>query len=163
MSNEDDCIPIAQEWDKLWALNKKIIDPVCPRHTAVAAEGRVRMRLNNGPEQPEVVSVPKHKKHPPAGVKATTRTKACTPLPVAQALLGFRLEGIPNTTSPNKCMPGKLNPLLCKCVLCMLLRGLHTLSVRECHLLFMDKQLALLHSVSAAVLALLLAWLLPHT
>ena len=66
----------AQEWDKLWALNKKIIDPVCPRHTAVAAAGRVLLRLNNGPDQPEVVAVPKHKKHPPAGVKATTRTKA---------------------------------------------------------------------------------------
>ncbi|KAL0364910.1 UNVERIFIED_CONTAM: Glutamate--tRNA ligase, cytoplasmic [Sesamum angustifolium] len=26
------------EWDKLWAINKKIIDPVCPRHTAVIEE-----------------------------------------------------------------------------------------------------------------------------
>ena len=80
----------AQEWDKLWALNKKIVDPVCPRHTAVAAQGRVRLRLNNGPAQPEVVAVPKHKKHPPAGVKATTRTKARTPLACApcRPLLG---------------------------------------------------------------------------
>uniref|UniRef100_A0A0A9C918 Glutamyl-tRNA synthetase, cytoplasmic n=1 Tax=Arundo donax TaxID=35708 RepID=A0A0A9C918_ARUDO len=23
------------EWDKLWTINKKIIDPVCARHTAV--------------------------------------------------------------------------------------------------------------------------------
>ena len=66
----------AQEWEKIWALNKKVIDPVCPRHTAVATAGRVRLRLNNGPAQPEVVTLPRHKKHPPAGVKATTYTKA---------------------------------------------------------------------------------------
>jgi hypothetical protein len=64
-----------QEWDKLWAINKRIIDPVCPRHTAVRAAGRVRLRLGNGPAEPEVVTVPKHKKHPPAGVKASTRTQ----------------------------------------------------------------------------------------
>ena len=29
-----------QEWDKIWAINKKVIDPVCPRHTAVEAAGR---------------------------------------------------------------------------------------------------------------------------
>ena len=39
-------------------------------------KSHVRLRLNNGPAAPEVVAVPKHKKHPPAGVKATTRTKA---------------------------------------------------------------------------------------
>jgi len=61
------------EWDKLWTLNKRIIDPVCPRHVAVADLGRVLVTLTNGPATPEVVSVPRHKKHPPAGVKATTR------------------------------------------------------------------------------------------
>ena len=29
-----------QEWDKIWTFNKKIIDPVCPRHTAVKSEGK---------------------------------------------------------------------------------------------------------------------------
>lgn len=24
-----------QEWDKIWTINKRIIDPVVPRHTAV--------------------------------------------------------------------------------------------------------------------------------
>ena len=66
----------AQEWEKIWALNKRVIDPVCPRHTAVAAAGRVLLRLSNGPAAPEVVTLPRHKKHPPAGVKATTYTKA---------------------------------------------------------------------------------------
>jgi len=36
----------------------------------------VLLRLSNGPEQPEVVTVLRHKKHPPAGVKATTRSQA---------------------------------------------------------------------------------------
>jgi len=31
-----------QEWDKIWAMNKKVIDPVCPRHTAVVAERKAR-------------------------------------------------------------------------------------------------------------------------
>jgi glutamyl-tRNA synthetase len=68
-----------QEWDKIWTINKKVIDPVCPRHTAIKTEGRVLFRLTNGPETPEVVTVPRHKKHPPAGVKATTRTKVRAP------------------------------------------------------------------------------------
>jgi glutamyl-tRNA synthetase len=62
------------EWEKLWTLNKRIIDPVCPRHVAVADKGKVLVIITNGPSYPEVVSVAKHKKFPPAGVKATTRT-----------------------------------------------------------------------------------------
>lgn len=26
---------VTLEWDKLWALNKKVIDPVAPRHTSI--------------------------------------------------------------------------------------------------------------------------------
>ena len=61
------------EWEKLWTLNKRVIDPVCPRHVAIVDEGRVPLTLVNGPATPEVVSLPKHKKHPPAGTKSTTR------------------------------------------------------------------------------------------
>ena len=56
-------------------MNKRLIDPICPRHVAVKSEGRVKLRLNNGPAEPEDVSVPKHKKNPDVGVKTTTRTK----------------------------------------------------------------------------------------
>ncbi|KAJ0800642.1 putative glutamate--tRNA ligase [Helianthus annuus] len=63
------------EWDKLWNINKKIIDPVCPRHTAILEEGRVLLTLTNGPETPFVRVVPKHKKYEGAGEKATTFTK----------------------------------------------------------------------------------------
>ncbi|KAI4349847.1 hypothetical protein L6164_010396 [Bauhinia variegata] len=62
------------EWDKLWTINKKIIDPVCPRHTAVIAERRVLLTLTDGPEKPFVRIIPRHKKYEGAGEKATTYT-----------------------------------------------------------------------------------------
>eukprot|EP00873_Tetraselmis_striata_P014875 jgi/Tetstr1/435139/TSEL_024106.t1 len=65
-----------QEWDKIWSINKRIIDPVCPRHTAIAATARVPLRLTNGPGKPEVIIVPRHKKHPAAGNKATTQSSS---------------------------------------------------------------------------------------
>ncbi|KAI4374043.1 hypothetical protein MLD38_012088 [Melastoma candidum] len=63
------------EWDKLWNINKKIIDPVCPRHTAVIEERRVPLHLSDGPDKPFVRIIPKHKKYEGAGEKATTYTK----------------------------------------------------------------------------------------
>ncbi|TXG57214.1 hypothetical protein EZV62_018527 [Acer yangbiense] len=63
------------EWDKLWTINKKIIDPVCPRHTAVIEERRVLLTLTNGPDEPFVRIIPRHKKYEGAGEKATTFTK----------------------------------------------------------------------------------------
>ncbi|KAF8407474.1 hypothetical protein HHK36_006608 [Tetracentron sinense] len=63
------------EWDKLWTINKKIIDPVCPRHTAVIEERRVLLTLTDGPEKPFVRIIPRHKKYEGAGPKATTYTK----------------------------------------------------------------------------------------
>ncbi|KAJ4717557.1 Glutamate--tRNA ligase [Melia azedarach] len=63
------------EWDKLWTINKKIIDPVCPRHTAVIEERRVLLTLTNGPDKPFVRIMPRHKKYEGAGEKATTYTK----------------------------------------------------------------------------------------
>uniref|UniRef100_A0A1D1YWX2 glutamate--tRNA ligase n=2 Tax=Anthurium amnicola TaxID=1678845 RepID=A0A1D1YWX2_9ARAE len=63
------------EWDKLWTINKKIIDPICPRHTAVNEERRVVLFLTNGPETLFVRIIPRHKKYEGAGMKATTYTK----------------------------------------------------------------------------------------
>ncbi|XP_073041611.1 glutamate--tRNA ligase, cytoplasmic-like [Primulina eburnea] len=60
------------EWDKLWAINKKIIDPVCPRYTAVVEEQRVLLILTDGPRDPFVRVLPKHKKYDGAGEKAVT-------------------------------------------------------------------------------------------
>ncbi|RZC48856.1 hypothetical protein C5167_017274 [Papaver somniferum] len=63
------------EWDKLWTINKKIIDPVCARHTAVLEERRVMLTLIDGPEKPFVRILPRHKKFEGAGTKATTYAK----------------------------------------------------------------------------------------
>ncbi|XP_025816831.1 glutamate--tRNA ligase, cytoplasmic-like [Panicum hallii] len=62
------------EWDKLWTINKKIIDPLCARHTAVLKDQRVLLILTNGPEEPFVRILPRHKKYEGAGNKATTFT-----------------------------------------------------------------------------------------
>ncbi|GKU91210.1 hypothetical protein SLEP1_g5111 [Rubroshorea leprosula] len=63
------------EWDKLWSINKRIIDPVCPRHTAIIEERRVLLTLTNGPDHPFCRIIPRHKKYEGAGEKATTYTK----------------------------------------------------------------------------------------
>jgi glutamyl-tRNA synthetase len=45
------------EWEKLWAINKRIIDPVCPRYSAVSVEKASRLTVVNGPEEPVAISV----------------------------------------------------------------------------------------------------------
>ncbi|EMG47348.1 GUS1 Glutamate--tRNA ligase [Candida maltosa Xu316] len=57
------------EWSIIWALNKKIIDPVAPRFTAVNSENVVPVKLLNGPKEPYTETKPKHKKNPEVGNK----------------------------------------------------------------------------------------------
>lgn len=45
------------------------IDPVAPRHTAVARAGAVTLRLSGAPDAVESRTVPKHKKNPAVGTK----------------------------------------------------------------------------------------------
>ncbi|KAJ1734638.1 glutamate--tRNA ligase [Coemansia biformis] len=59
------------EWDKIWSLNKRVIDPVAPRHTAVVKKGLVPVAVVGGPEEPYVRDVPRHKKNPELGDKQT--------------------------------------------------------------------------------------------
>lgn len=66
-----------QEFDKLWALNRAIIDPVAPRHVAVRSRGKVRVSLEGAPAPGSagaVVDVPRHKKNPTLGTKKSYRT-----------------------------------------------------------------------------------------
>ncbi|ENN77483.1 hypothetical protein YQE_06011, partial [Dendroctonus ponderosae] len=58
---------VFMEWDKIWAFNKKIIDPVAPRYTAVDAADPVPVLVNGAKE--ELVTVPKHPKNAQIGNK----------------------------------------------------------------------------------------------
>ena len=64
-----------QEWDKVWTYNKKLIDPVCPRYTAVEVADKVPVTLTNGPAAAEQVVMPQHPKNPAVGKKIQTRAK----------------------------------------------------------------------------------------
>ena len=35
------------EWDKIWAINKKFIDPLSPRYTCINEESAVVITLDN--------------------------------------------------------------------------------------------------------------------
>ncbi|KAF8891197.1 glutamate-tRNA ligase [Infundibulicybe gibba] len=52
-----------------WALNKKVIDPIAPRHWALVKDNLVLVTITGGPTEAEVKSVPKHKKNPDIGEK----------------------------------------------------------------------------------------------
>lgn len=66
------------DWSVIWALNKKVIDPVAPRFTAVEAENAVSVKLLNGPSEPYAESKPKHKKNPDVGTKSVVYAKPST-------------------------------------------------------------------------------------
>eukprot|EP00307_Rebecca_sp_RCC1486_P009597 CAMPEP_0119424124 /NCGR_PEP_ID=MMETSP1335-20130426/31841_1 /TAXON_ID=259385 /ORGANISM="Chrysoculter rhomboideus, Strain RCC1486" /LENGTH=396 /DNA_ID=CAMNT_0007449637 /DNA_START=1 /DNA_END=1191 /DNA_ORIENTATION=+ len=62
------------EWDKIWAENRKAIDPLAARYTAVTSAYSVPVRLRSEvagevPAQPEARSLLKHKKNPELGTK----------------------------------------------------------------------------------------------
>lgn len=63
---------ILLEWDKVWTVNKKLIDPVAPRYTALSKEGLVKVVLENGPAESFAKELPKHKKNPAVGTKLTS-------------------------------------------------------------------------------------------
>ncbi|ORX57652.1 glutamyl-tRNA synthetase [Hesseltinella vesiculosa] len=59
------------EWDKLWALNKKVIDPVAARHTAVLEDNMTVCNVQ-GIIEKQVKQLPLHKKNPEVGTKKTS-------------------------------------------------------------------------------------------
>ena len=48
-----------QEWDKIWTINKKVIDPVVPRHTAVENKDKIKLTVD-APERAEYLTVPRY-------------------------------------------------------------------------------------------------------
>jgi len=61
---------VSLEWDSIWSLNKKIIDPIAPRYWALHKKNLVRVDIK-GVEGTEVKSNPLHKKNPEVGTKKT--------------------------------------------------------------------------------------------
>lgn len=62
------------EWDVIWTINKRIIDPVAPRYTAVDAKDVVTCAVSGPdcPSEPVSKPMPLHKKNPDVGEKQTT-------------------------------------------------------------------------------------------
>jgi len=58
------------EWDKIWAINKDIIDPITPRYTAIVKSTAVKLFIENGPDTIEAKSHPMHPKNESLGSKA---------------------------------------------------------------------------------------------
>jgi len=56
------------EWDKLWAINKKVIDPVAPRYAALEKEKLVEVNIQDD-VAPSTKEIPRHKKNPDVGTK----------------------------------------------------------------------------------------------
>lgn len=55
-------------WDKVWAINKKKIDPMAARYSCVRQNGAVDVYINNTSDYE--MDVPKHKKNGELGVKS---------------------------------------------------------------------------------------------
>ncbi len=66
---------VVMDWTNFWASNKKEIDPVAPRHTAVEIKGAVKATITNGPEKAYVEDKPKHQKNPKVGTKKVAYSK----------------------------------------------------------------------------------------
>lgn len=52
---------VTMEWDKIWAFNKKVIDPVAPRYTALANTALVPVKVRQ-PVEEQCRPVPLHPK-----------------------------------------------------------------------------------------------------
>jgi glutamyl-tRNA synthetase len=62
---------VSLEWDSIWSLNKKIIDPIAPRFWAINKKNIVPVIVKGGPSTAETKNLPKHKKNAEIGDKTT--------------------------------------------------------------------------------------------
>jgi glutamyl/glutaminyl-tRNA synthetase len=68
---------VTMDWTTIWAINKKHIDPVSARYTAVVKENAVPVKLIGGPAKPEAVDTLKHAKYD-LGSKTVWRSENLT-------------------------------------------------------------------------------------
>ncbi|EEY20378.1 glutamyl-tRNA synthetase [Verticillium alfalfae VaMs.102] len=62
---------VNMDWASLWALNKKVIDPIAPRHTALVEKDIVKVTLTGAdvPAEPRTEERPSHPKNKEVGTK----------------------------------------------------------------------------------------------
>jgi len=58
---------VFMEWDKIWAFNKKVIDPIAPRYTALEEKNRVIINVAGAIK--DKLTVPAHPKNAEVGTK----------------------------------------------------------------------------------------------
>jgi hypothetical protein len=84
------------EWDKIWAINRKHIDPVAPRHTALDEKDLVQVTIE-GVSKVEAKDVPAHPKNADVGNK--------TVRPLSTLTLVLPLISHAHTPLPGLCRP----------------------------------------------------------
>ena len=57
------------EWDKIWSLNRKNIDPIALKFTAISKDKAIKMTITNLETDSAVEMIPLHQKNPEAGKK----------------------------------------------------------------------------------------------
>jgi glutamyl-tRNA synthetase len=60
---------VVMDWTNFWAANKKEIDPIAPRHTAVEDKDIAKATVIHGPAETYTQDKPKHPKNPAVGMK----------------------------------------------------------------------------------------------
>lgn len=68
---------VVMDWTSFWASNKKEIDPIVPRHTAVSIKDAVKVVVmgDEAPAEPFTADKPKHPKNPDIGMKKMAFSK----------------------------------------------------------------------------------------
>lgn len=62
-----------QQWDKIWTVNKRVIDPIAPRHVGIDKANAKRVTVTNGTD--EIKIMPRHKKNSSLGTKSVILSK----------------------------------------------------------------------------------------
>ncbi|KAF6810412.1 glutamyl-tRNA synthetase [Colletotrichum sojae] len=62
---------VNMDWASFWNTNKKVIDPIAPRHTAILEKDAVKVKVTGpeAPAEPRTEDKPKHPKNPAVGTK----------------------------------------------------------------------------------------------
>ena len=63
---------VTMDWTTIWAINKRMLDPVVPRYMAIEEKDAVVVNITGGPEKSYKEERPKHVKNPDVGTKQVT-------------------------------------------------------------------------------------------